>query len=217
MLSNRAVSAAQTWLKQSGQAAVTADHWVLHTQMHTNTRTRTHVHAHIHTPTEAYVLCLFLYVWKHYMCIMKMAVCRACFATWSMPPPCLCTCLLKVRLSTVYTSPRLPDASLHPASLPPAFSTTCSPVSSLFVLRTPSCPYILYSLFNPTSPHPLILLPADWDFFFPDPNQDDFGGLVPIIDKVKDRKRDKKHKRSRICRSDFAIYRVFLWLTLIFL
>jgi len=78
MLSNRAAGAAQTQLKQGGQAAVTTDQKVLPAQAKT----------HTHTNTQLLMLfvsfCLYIcdkapekaktaLVWVHYMCIMQMA------------------------------------------------------------------------------------------------------------------------------------------------
>lgn len=113
----------------------------------------------------------------------KEYVCRACFATY-LPVPLLS--LTPLSILSVFPLP------------PPLLALQCHSFLSSLPL-----PVLIYSLFNPTSSHPRILFPADWDFFFPDQNQDDLGGLVPIINKLIDRKRDKKNKRSRICRSYF--------------
>lgn len=162
MLSNRA-GAAQKWVKQSRQAAVTTDRWVLHSNTHS------------HTHTGTYALCLFLLVALPQS--RRGVQSNSCMETLHAHNAdgrslCASTC------NRLHRRPWMPPLTSCHRLLPPALP--CSPVSQLLIR--------LFSLFlfplrwtsshSSSILHSLLVFPADWGTFSPDATRD--SQSVPI-------------------------------------
>lgn len=140
---------------------------------HTYKRVCTHTHTHRGLCSLSFPAYTFTAIpnqepakpalgWKYYTCIMKMA--RSTSAQPALPHgACLPHSYVPAYSRSACRLCTLPLLSLTPLFIlsvfplpPPLLALQCHSFLSSLPLRA-----LIYSLFNPTSPHPRILLPAD--------------------------------------------------------
>lgn len=201
MLSNRA-GAAQKWVKQSRQAAVTTDRWVLHSNTHS------------HTHTGTYALCLFLLVALPQS--RRGVQSNSCMETLHAHNAdgrslCASTCnrLHRVHLSTVNASPHILSPS--PPSCAPLQSNVTAPHSPFLIVLISSSLNLL-SLFI-HSPLPSCI-PRRLRYFLPRRNEGQpvcaniparhknghRGGTVITIVKVSWENGERNNRAKRRCK-----------------